>query len=235
MKRLIFSFAFITLFTTAGFAQPQVTMNDETGIISITERNDPTGIAARNALSAAQLILTEPRVEGFFVEPLSPEEDRKDRWQRATDTLQSLQTSINDAFVNAHFLLGMALVYSDQMNSPMLTTDEQRAEATQNTVNMLNAFIENGVAANSTFVYMTLGNIYWWNLNNPRRALELFDQCIAINPNEPGYHMMRAQLLFIAGGYTNAACEGLRRALELERDPEMIEMINEMITQWECP
>jgi tetratricopeptide (TPR) repeat protein len=226
----------------------------EDGIVRLPQQNDAAGIVARNVLDASQRIINPPAQEFSFMQPT--EEEQKARFQQALDTLQSLLVFVNppeteiaeptaveeptetkivedfvpNAFVNAHYLLGMGLTYLSMTGHPDLFTSEERAEFEQAVVTYFEGFIQNGVGENSALVHSLLASLYLWNLNDPRKALMNIDRCIVLEPREPSHHIVRAQILH-REGYLEAACQSLRQARQLGNTDIAVNLMQ----VWGCP
>jgi len=228
---------------------------EENGIpfIRFPQQNDEAGITARNVLEAAQRIISPqaiaspPDAEFSFMQ--ATEDDRKALFQQAIDTLQTLLVFINppkeeevqvalaydqldaqvafvpNAFVNAHYLLGMAWTYLTMAGVFDLFSMEETADFTKKAIEYFEAFIQNGVAGNAPFVYAILGNAYFQQ-DDPRRALISIDRAIALEPREPFHQITRARILQ-GQGYLEQACASLQRARDLGEREASVNMMQE--------
>jgi len=220
-------------------------------IANLPLRNDEAGIAARNILQAAQSLISPEVSEFAFMQP-SLEEQRA--WfQQAIDTLQTLLVFVNppageaemspeilpygeeppapfvpDAFVNAHYLLGMGIIYFNMMNREDLFGPEKMIDLNRSVATYFEKFAQNGIGA-SAFVHSFLATFYLWIEPDPRRALTNIDQAIALEPRYAFHHITRAQILQ-GQGYLEQACASLRRASQLGET-----MADGMIQSWVCP
>jgi hypothetical protein len=233
-----------------------VTIGDD-GIIRLPQQNDAAGIAARNAFEAAQRIITAPPTQSFsFMQPTGDEQ--KSLFQQAIDTLQSLLVFVNppevgpadpaafvdptvtavteepafvpNAFVNAHYLLGMGLIHLNMTNRSDLFGAEEVANLGQAVITYFEGFIQNGVGENSAFVHSLLAGFYLSSRNDLRNAMISIDRCIVLEPREPLHHVVRAQILH-RGGYLDAACEALKQARELGDT----DVAPNLMRSWRCP
>jgi len=235
-------------------SQPQVTsatVIEENGvqIIRLPLRNDPTGITARQTFEAAQRLINPPIPSFGFMQPT--DEERREWFQQALDTLQTLLVFINppnevgaavspedlpqtsfvpDAFVNAHYLLGMGWVYLNMVKFPDLYNSIEAADFPRKAAGYYEAFVRNGVGTNSVIVYAALASLYFEQLNDSRNAMINIDRCIALEPREPFNHITRAQILQ-REGYLEAACEALKQAHQLGET----EMTSTIMQSWGCP
>jgi len=218
-------------------------------IIRLPQQNDPAGITAGQTFDAAQRLINPPIPPFGFMQPT--DEERIEWFQQAVDTLQTLLVFVNppnevevvmlsedlpqtpfvpDAFVNAHYLLGMGWAYFNMMNHPDLFNPTEAAEFPRKAAGYFEAFIQNGVGENSIFVYDLLANLYLLQLNDSRRAMINIDRCIALDPRSPHHHIVRAQILQ-REGYLEAACEALKQARQLGET----EATRDMMQSWSCP
>ena len=226
----------------------------EDGIVRLPQQNDAAGIVARNVLDASQRIINPPAQEFSFMQPT--EEEQRAWFQQALDTLQSLLVFVNppeeeiadptaiaepietriveefvpNAFVNAHYLLGMGVFYLNMMERTDLFSLEEREGLFQTVATYFDRFVQNGVGENSAFIHSFLANFYLWHQNDPRKALTSIDRCIVLEPREPSHHIVRAHILH-REGYLEAACQSLRQARQLGNTDIAVSLMQ----AWGCP